>query len=270
MTELLANVGAEQLKSCCAGLYESDMASLLLRESLHPGGLALTGRLGRLLNLGPNDQLLDVAAGKGTSAIFLAQHFGCRVVGLDFGSKNVAKANAAAERAGISDRVRFDLGDAERLPFEANQFDAVICECSFCTFPDKPAAAAEFARVLRRGGRVGISDLTRMGPLPGELQNLLAWIACLADSQPVEQYITLLETAGIEIHMVEPHAEALSKLVREVRTRLLAAELVLKLNKLDPPEIDFEQAKSLARAAEASIKRGTIGYALIIGAKPVY
>ena len=57
--------------------------------------------------------------------------------------------------------------------------------------------------------------------------------------------------------------------MREVRTKLLGAELVLKLNRLDLPEADFEQAKSLARAAEASVKRGTIGYALITGTKPV-
>ena len=43
-------------------------------------------------------------------------------------------------------------------------FDAIICECAFCTSPDKPAAAAEFARVIRRGGRVGLSNLTRIGP----------------------------------------------------------------------------------------------------------
>lgn len=267
MTELLANMEAEELKTCCAGFYESDWASLLLGNAFHPGGQALTGRLGTLLNLGPDDQVLDVAAGKGTSAIYLAKNFGCRVVGLDLGAKNVARANTTAERAGISDRVRFELGDAERLPFEANEFDALICECSFCTFPDKPTAAAEFARVLRAGGRAGISDLTRTGPLPGELQDLPGWIACLADAQPVEKYITLLETTGIEIHMVEPHAEALSKLVHEVRTKLVGAELVLKLNKLDLPEVDFEQAKSLARAAEASIQEGTLGYALITGAK---
>ena len=50
----------------------------------------------------------------------------------------------------------------------------VVCECAFCTFPDKSRAAAEFARVLRSGGRVGISDLTRSGELPGELDGLLA------------------------------------------------------------------------------------------------
>jgi len=75
----------ESLKQCCARLYESDIARLLLGESFHPGGLKLTQRLGEILGLGPDSRVLDVASGKGTSAIFLAQRFGCEVVGVDYG-----------------------------------------------------------------------------------------------------------------------------------------------------------------------------------------
>jgi arsenite methyltransferase len=124
--------------------------------------------------LGPRFQLLDVAAGRSTSAIHLAQRFGCSVVGVDYGDATVAAAHAATARAGLGDRVQFVTGDAERLPCADGAFDAVICECAFCTFPDKQAAATEFARVLRSGGRVGLSDLTRTGPLPPDLQGLLA------------------------------------------------------------------------------------------------
>jgi hypothetical protein len=58
------NAGAA-VKSCCADLYASDWARLLLGDSLHPGGAALTGRLGRLMELGPGTRMLDVAAGMG-------------------------------------------------------------------------------------------------------------------------------------------------------------------------------------------------------------
>jgi arsenite methyltransferase len=60
---------ADEVKACCAALYESDWARLLLGDSLHPGGLALTERLGSLLGLGPGDRVLDVACGPGTSAL---------------------------------------------------------------------------------------------------------------------------------------------------------------------------------------------------------
>ena len=67
---------------------------------------------------------------------------------------------------------------------ELASVDAIICECAFCTFPDKQAAANEFARVLKPGGRVGLSDITREPGPAGELVDLMAWVACLADAGP--------------------------------------------------------------------------------------
>jgi len=255
------------LKTCCAALYESDWARLLLGDSFHPGGLALTQRLGELLGLRPGQRVLDVAAGKGASAVFLAQHFGCEVVGVDYGPGAVAEATALAEEVGLADRVCFEQGDAERLRFGGGSFDAVICECAFCTFPDKAAAAGEFARVLRPGGRVGLSDLTRTGSLPPELEGLLAWIACIADARPVDEYLSYLETAGFVADRVEPHDAVLGEMIHGVRTRLLGAELLVKLKKLDLPGADFEQAKALARSAVEAVRRGQLGYALIVGTK---
>jgi arsenite methyltransferase len=156
-------VAPSAIKQCCAAIYESDAARLLLGESFHPGGTKLTERLGQIVNLTRQARVLDVAAGKGTSATFLASRFGCEVVGIDFSRKNVGEAGRNAEDMGLRERVSFQWADAERLPFADESFDAVICECSFCTFPDKAAAAGEFARVLRVGGQVGLSDLTRNG-----------------------------------------------------------------------------------------------------------
>jgi len=147
--------------------HESDWARLLLGDSFHPGGVALTTHLGAALGLHPGLRVLDIASGTGASALALARAYGCAVVGVDLGAANVRDATAAAARAGLGGRVRFARGDAERLPFDDASFDAVLCECAFCTFPDKRAAASEFARVLRPGGRVGLSDLTRVGAVPG-------------------------------------------------------------------------------------------------------
>jgi len=260
---------ADELKSCCANLYQSDWASLLLGDSFHPGGLALTQRLGRLLNLQPGQRILDVAAGKGTSAIFLAQQFGCQVVGIDYGSDIINQATANAEAAGLGRQVRFEQGDAEQLQFVPASFDVVICECAFCTFPNKANAAQEFARVLRPGGRVGLSDLTRSGPLPPELGTLLAWIACIADARPTQEYTTHLQNAGFAINQVDPQPGALAEMVRNVQTRLLGAEVMLKLNKLDlPGSVNLDQAKTLARHTAQAVQAGKLGYVLITGSKP--
>jgi len=177
-------------------VHESDWARLFLGDSFHPGVLALTERLGDLLGLRPGQRVLDAAAGTETSAIYLAQQFDCRVISLDYGKEAVAGANAAADDAGLAGIVHFKQGDAEKLPFPDRYLDAVLIECAFCTFPNKATAAAELARVLKPGGSLGLSDLTRSGPLPPELDTLLAWVACIADARPVEEYERYLEAAG--------------------------------------------------------------------------
>lgn len=255
---------SETIKACCVVLYESDWATLLLGDSYHPGGLELTEHLGEMLNLQPGDLVLDVPSGIGTSAIFLAERFGCQVVGVDFSGQIVEQANAKAAEAGINHLVQFKQGDAERLPFEDGSFDALICECAFCTFPTKAQAAAEFARVLRPGGRIGLSDLTRSGPLPPELDTLIAWVACVADAQPVEKYRSILSEAGFSTDKVEIHDEALAELIHEIRGKLFVAELMANLNKIDTPDwIDFNEAGRLAMLTADTISKGKLGYALL-------
>jgi SAM-dependent methyltransferase len=134
---------SENIKRCCARLYESDIARFLLGESFHPGGLGLTERLDILLGLNAGSRVLDVASGKGTSAYYLAERFGCEVVGIDYSEQNIEQSMATAAEKGLASCVLFKHADAERLPFEDGFFDAVICECAFCTFPDKPSAAGE-------------------------------------------------------------------------------------------------------------------------------
>jgi len=255
------------VKQCCANLYENDLAKALLGDSFHPGGLKLTERLGQLLQLGEHSRVLDVASGRGTSAFFLAEKFGCTVIGLDYGKQNVDLANASAADRGFSSRVRFEHADAEQLPFADASFDAVICECAFCTFPNKTKAAHEFARVLRDGGRVGISDLTRSDELPKELKGLLAWISCIADAQPVQKYLEWFISAMLAPRTTESHDEALHEMVRQVQAKLLGVEVLVGLKKVDLPGIDFSGAKQVAATALTAVQQGHLGYALITAEK---
>src|SRR5262245_736448 len=102
-TDPISLVGADllEVKTCCAAAYQSEWARLLLGDSFHPGGLALTERLGAVLGLAAGQRILDVAAGNGASAIHLARVFGCEVVGVDYGSASVCTAAAAAEAANV-------------------------------------------------------------------------------------------------------------------------------------------------------------------------
>ncbi len=266
--ETSVGVKHETVKQCCARLYESDVAKLLLGESLHPGGMQLTERLGQILRLGPESCVLDVASGKGTSAIFLAERFGCKVLGVDYGSQNVELANEQTTAKGLGGRVRFERADAEFLPVPDASFNAVICECAFCTFPNKSIAAGEFVRALRVGGQVGLSDLTRGPVLPKELDSLLSWVACVADAQPIESYAAFLRAAGLVVEHVESHDEVLTELVQQVRAKLLGAEIMVGLKKLDLPGVDFSAAKQMVKGVVAAIERRQMGYAIITAAKP--
>ncbi len=258
------------VKQCCATFYGSDAARFLLGESFHPGGTQLTHELGQRLGLGPHSRVLDVASGQGTSALYLAETFGCEVVGIDFSEENVRLARANADERGFGTRVTFVLGDAEHLPFPNADsdagFSAIVCECAFCTFPNKAAAAAEFFRVLAPGGRLGLTDLTKVAAAAPELDGLLAWIACIGDAQATESYETWLRSAGFEIAERLDRSGCLVEMVRRVSGRLLIAELMTGLRKLDLPGFDPAQVKQFLAAASKAISRGELGYVLLLAA----
>jgi arsenite methyltransferase len=258
----------EQVKQCCARLYESDLTRFLLGDSFHPGGLQMTGRLGRMLGLSPAMRVLDVACGNGTTAVYLTKEFGCDVFGIDYGDQSVAAARTLAQSERVDARVQFERGDAETLPFPDGSFDAVICECAYCTFPNKAASAKEFFRVLRHGGRVGISDLAREKTLPQELDGLLAWLACIGDAQSVEGYTHFLQHAGFSVDSIEQQNYALEEMVNQVCVKLLGAEIMTGLNKLQLPGLDLAAAKKMAASAMAAVKQGQLGYVLICATKP--
>jgi arsenite methyltransferase len=261
-------VATGEVKQCCARVYETDTAKLLLGDSFHPGGLKLTARLGELLRLTEASRVLDVASGKGTSAIFLAERFACEVVGIDYSEQNAEQANRDAAVKALGQRLTFQQGDAESLAFTDGAFDAIVCECAFCTFPDKSRAAHEFARVLRPGGRVGLSDLTRGPELPQELAGLLAWVSCIADAQQIEKYAHYLRSAGFSVEAVESHDEALSEMVQQIQGKLFAADVMSGLKKIELPEFNFSEASRMAKAALSAIEAGQLGYAIIMAEKP--
>lgn len=254
-------------KACCAAAYESEWARLLLGDSFHPGGIELTLHLGRLLKLGPESQVLDVACGRGSSAIALAKAFGCSVHGIDLSGENIREARGAAESEGVARLVSFEVGDAEQLPLPDGAFDAVICECAFCTFPSKNIAASEFARVLRPSGKVGLTDITCDGKLPPELDTLLGWIVCLADARPLDEYQALLAEAGFVGLASQAHNDAVANLASRVKFKLLAVEIAARLGKAPVPLDEVIEAKRLTKSAIASIHDGVLGYGLVVGSK---
>jgi ubiquinone/menaquinone biosynthesis C-methylase UbiE len=256
------------LKACCATSYSSDAVSLLLGPSYHPGGLRLTRRLLDTLEVEPGDRVVDVASGIGTTGLLAAGEYGAHVDGVDLSTANVRLANSAAHSSGVSPRARFHHGDAEALPLPDASYDAVVCECALCTFPDKATAAAEFARVLRPGGRVGLTDVSAdVERLPSELTGIGGWVACVADARPIDDYRAILAGAGLLVTTVQHHTAALEQMVRQVAARL---ELLRMTNQgwLEELGIDTTRAGPVLDAAQGAIRDGVLDYVLLVADKP--
>jgi arsenite methyltransferase len=256
----------EEIKACCATAYSSDLVAMLLGPAYHPGGMALTRRLADQLALRPGQRVLDVASGPGTTARLLATEYGVRVTGVDLSAASVASATAAA---GDLPGVRFQVGDAERLSMPAGGFDAVVCECAFCTFPDKPTAAAELARVLRPGGRVGITDVTAEPErLPPALSGLAARVACVADARPAAGYVALLTGAGLRVRAeVECHDGAMTRMIDQIEARLRLVAITSP-RRAAALGLDLDRAGEILAAARAAVADGVLGYALLVADRP--
>jgi arsenite methyltransferase len=258
----------EETKACCAAAYGADVVALLLGDSYHPGGLALTRRLAGQLDLPAGAQVLDVASGRGATAVLLAQDCRLRVTGLDLSAANVALSRGRADAEGLADRVSFTVGDAERLPYPDDSFDAVVVECALCTFPNKPAAAAEIARVLRPGGNLGLTDVVAdPRRLPVELTTLAAHIACVADALPLSGYSELLSTAGLHTTRAERHDAAIARMIDQIEARLAVVRLTARA-RIEEIGLDLDLAGPALVAARAAVTDGVLGYGLLVAEKP--
>jgi arsenite methyltransferase len=259
---VIAGVSPHELetdpKGCCARLYESDAVRWLLDNQLHPGGEQLTLRLARLAGVAPGRRVVDVACGSGATALLLERELGCVTVGVDLGARAIDEARRVTP-AGA--RASFLLGDAEALPLADASFDVALSECSLCTFPDKPRAIAEMARVVRPGGHIAIADVTAdLDALPTQLRTAAARVACVADARSTREYADLLRDAGCDPLTIEPHDAALRAMADRVEARLRLARMITPPGDLRE---SIREAAALTRLAVDAIARGSLGYALI-------
>jgi arsenite methyltransferase len=254
----------DDLKACCATVYADPAVRWMLGDVLHPGGERTTRRALELSGLRPGQRLLDVASGSGASAILAARDLGAEVVGVEYGIEAVRAAQNLAVESSHGERVRFLHGDAEALPVEDGSFDAVLCECSLCTFPDKPRAAAEFRRVLRPGGKLALADVVvEEGVLPAPLSGALATVACVGGALSRAGYEQLLEGAGLSLLASELRYEDADLFTRGLEERLRGARLL----GISPPPgspLAIAEAIEMVQLARRAIADGALGYAILI------
>ena len=254
-----------EAKACCAGLYQSDMAKLIMGDTLHPGGLGLTNRLGRLMGLRPGDLVADLASARGESAQALGRVFRCNVLGVEFGAEAVRHAHDAAAGSSCAHFVR---GDAENLPLRTGAFDAAVCECSMSLFMNKAQAVAETARLLKPDGRFGLSDVTiEPGALPVELEGDLGQVLCMTSALTADGYVDLLEEGGFTVtERLDASAEII-KILDEVEGKLAAFLAFQRMTGAATGDGQLERSPELVAKVMEMVTTGELGYWLYVGEK---
>lgn len=255
-------------KICCADLYSSELARLILGDSLHPGGLRATNRLGRAMGLQPGWGVLDLACGLGTGATALSRVFRCHVTGLELGVDAAVDSRQRALSEPIPANVGFVRGDAEMPPFRSGAFDAVIIECATSLFADKPAAIAEVYRLLRPGGVIGLSDVTvEPGSLPPELDGTVGMMLCLADALTADGYPDLLAAGGFTVTERADWSDEVLTLLVELRGKMTVRG---SLAHAAPPAAGdlVEFVPGLLERVENLVRQGEIGYWMYVAHRP--
>ncbi|MGD0744643.1 MAG: arsenite methyltransferase [Verrucomicrobiota bacterium] len=161
------------------------------------------GNPAALAALQPGETVLDLGSGGGFDVFIAGRKVGAagRAIGVDMTPEMLARArrNLASYRQQTGlDNVEFRLGEIEHLPAADNSVDAIISNCVINLSPDKPQVWREMARVLKRGGRVAVSDLALLRPLPQAVREMVeALIGCVAGAVLVEETERLAREAGL-------------------------------------------------------------------------
>jgi arsenite methyltransferase len=155
--------------------------------------------------LNEGDVVLDLGSGGGIDVILSAKRVGATGVayGLDMTDEMLSLARKNAEEAGVTN-VHFLKGVIEEIPLPADSVDVVISNCVINLSVDKPAVLTEMARVLKPGGRVGVSDVVAEDRLtPEERGGRGSYVGCIAGALSTSEYVEGLEAAGFADVSVE-------------------------------------------------------------------
>ncbi|MGD8323588.1 MAG: methyltransferase domain-containing protein [Gammaproteobacteria bacterium] len=212
---MTAPISAE---ACCSSSYESAWLRALSEDIFHPGGAGLTHRTVAALGLSRGERLLDIGCGLARTTKQAAAEGGFTLIGLDLSHRNLLEARQGR----VEQPAAFVVGDAHRLPFCDGAFDGAICECVLSLFADKQAALAEIHRVVKHGGRVGISDVCTNWDLPEDLVDAAAEWTCLTGALSRDRYVDLFGITQFDVAVLANETDEILELIRDVKRRLVA------------------------------------------------
>jgi arsenite methyltransferase len=199
--------------SCCSGESDIDRFGESLYDAEQRGELPEAATLASLgcgnptavAELREGEIVLDLGSGGGIDVILSAKRVGPTGIayGLDMTDEMLALAQRNASEAGVRN-AHFLKGVIEQIPLPAASVDVVISNCVINLSVDKPAVLLEMARVLKPGGRIGISDVVAEDRLtPEDRRARGSYVGCIAGALSKHEYEAGLEAAGFEYVTVE-------------------------------------------------------------------
>ena len=208
--------GNNSAASCCGGGSDvtSEQMSTLMGYSADdfvgvPEGANMglgCGNPVALASLKPGETVLDLGSGGGFDCFLAAKQVGDagRVIGVDMTPDMLSKARANAEKM-QTQNVEFRLGEIEHLPVADNSVDIIMSNCVINLSPDKPSVYRDAYRILKPDGRLAISDIVALAPLPEEIQQNLALVsACVGGAATIDDTRAMLAEVGFENIKITP------------------------------------------------------------------
>ena len=192
---------------CCGGVQDEQpgigagLYAAIDREALPDAAVLASlgcGNPTAVAELHQGETVLDLGSGGGIDVLLSAKRVGPtgKAYGLDMTEEMLALARANAAEAGATN-VEFLKGHIEAIPLPAQTVDVVISNCVINLSVDKPAVFAEAFRVLKPGGRIGITDVVAEDhPSPEDRAERGAWVGCIAGALSRAEYEAGLAAAG--------------------------------------------------------------------------
>lgn len=181
---------------------------------IRPGGAALTGRALEICNLPAGSRIADIGCGAGGTLEYLERVGDYRLTGLDCSEELLEEAALRLDSA------RLVLGRADVLPFSEDSFDALFCECVLSVLDDRMAALREYARVLKDGGYLIVSDVFTPGSPDRERVGEETRHLHSRRLPAQDDLLALLADCGFSVILWEEHKKAL----REFAVRMILAD----------------------------------------------
>ena len=191
-------------------LYEGSEIREATGDAIRPGGLSLTERALSLCHFSPGDKVLDVGCGVGATVEHLLTHHQLDAVGVD--------PSPLLLESGYERRPDLPLmiGAGENLPFVKGEMEGLFAECTVSVMHDVDRAIGEFARVLKPGGRLVISDLYARDPEGVPDLRKLPMNSCLSGAMTKEALLEKLAENSFEVELWEDHSRLLAELTGQL------------------------------------------------------